>query len=423
MGNEAIIVVEDEADIRDVIEHNLCREGYTVCATPNGEDGLRLAQTTQPDLVLLDLMLPGLDGIEICRRLKTDSLTHSTPVMMVTAKADESDIVLGLGVGADDYVVKPFSPRELVARVRAILRRGPLKDSKADGQPAGQTPDSEADATSCTTQKPMISEEELERAQRIQANLIPRDVEIQGLDVAIGFEPCYWVGGDYADAVPMPDGRVLLIVCDVCGKGLQAALVTASLHSCVHMAVQSASPLSQLIYTLNAYLRDALREESFVTAIIAAVDCVTGKIEYANAGHPPAMIVDARGNVRCLRYRQNTPLGLLPTRLTTNHTVLNAGEMLAMFTDGCTELCGEQTRFLGLDGLAGCLARAYVAPDTHEITDVGRHLKRSFASHQGTAAPRDDLTFLLARVKEPSTAAPYAYGDPGASTRPMLITD
>ena len=132
MGQEVVIVVEDESDIREVIEHNLCREGYVVRATPNGEDGLHLARTASPDLVLLDLMLPGLDGVEVCRRLKADPVTRSIPVIMVTAKGEESDVVLGLGVGADDYVAKPFSPKELLARVKAVLRRGPLKEEQAD---------------------------------------------------------------------------------------------------------------------------------------------------------------------------------------------------------------------------------------------------------------------------------------------------
>ena len=132
MGQEVVIVVEDESDIREVIEHNLCREGYVVRATPNGEDGLHLARTASPDLVLLDLMLPGLDGVEVCRRLKADPVTRSIPVIMVTAKGEESDVVRGLDVGADDYVAKPFSPKELLARVKAVLRRGPLKEEQAD---------------------------------------------------------------------------------------------------------------------------------------------------------------------------------------------------------------------------------------------------------------------------------------------------
>ncbi len=120
---EKILVIEDEPDIAEVIEHNLKRDGYRVFRTANGEAGWDLIRQKAPDLVLLDLMLPGLDGIELCRRLKADPLTSEIPVIMVTAKGEESDVVLGLGVGADDYVCKPFSPKELLARVNAVLRR------------------------------------------------------------------------------------------------------------------------------------------------------------------------------------------------------------------------------------------------------------------------------------------------------------
>lgn len=131
MKNKKIVVIEDEADILEVIEYNLRREGFDVFQASNGETGLSLVQSKSPVLVLLDLMLPGLDGIEVCKKLKNDSQTSSIPVIMVTAKGEESDIVLGLGVGADDYIIKPFSPRELVARVKAVLRRGPPADRKS----------------------------------------------------------------------------------------------------------------------------------------------------------------------------------------------------------------------------------------------------------------------------------------------------
>ena len=127
MATERILVIEDEPDIGEVIQYNLSREGYWVSVITDGDEAHDRVLRDSPDLVLLDLMLPGADGLEICRRLKEDHVTRSIPVIMVTAKGEESDIVLGLGMGADDYVPKPFSPRELVARVRAVLRRGTLK--------------------------------------------------------------------------------------------------------------------------------------------------------------------------------------------------------------------------------------------------------------------------------------------------------
>jgi two-component system phosphate regulon response regulator PhoB len=127
---ELIYIVEDEEDILDLIQYNLGREGFRTTGIRDGREALDRIRRDNPDLVLLDLMLPGLDGLEICRRLKEDPVTKDLPIVMVTAKGEESDVVLGLGLGADDYVVKPFSPRELVARVKAVLRRGPVSDGR-----------------------------------------------------------------------------------------------------------------------------------------------------------------------------------------------------------------------------------------------------------------------------------------------------
>jgi two-component system phosphate regulon response regulator PhoB len=130
---EKILVIEDEADIQEVIEYNLAREGYRVTSVADGEEGLRQVKRINPDVVLLDLMLPGKDGIDVCREIKTDPLTRAIPVVMLTAKSEETDVVLGLGVGADDYVTKPFRPKELLARVQAVLRRGPLRNESGAG--------------------------------------------------------------------------------------------------------------------------------------------------------------------------------------------------------------------------------------------------------------------------------------------------
>jgi two-component system alkaline phosphatase synthesis response regulator PhoP len=124
MAKESILVVEDENEIRELIRYNLAKEGYDVVEARTGEEALTKAHAQLPTLVLLDLMLPELDGLEVCRRLKRDYLAQHVPIVMLTAKGEESDVVAGLEVGADDYITKPFSPRVLTARVRAVLRRG-----------------------------------------------------------------------------------------------------------------------------------------------------------------------------------------------------------------------------------------------------------------------------------------------------------
>src|SRR5262249_42499102 len=123
VAKKQILVVDDERDILDLVKYNFEREGWVVHCVTDGEQALRAVRKGTPDLVVLDVMLPGVDGIEVCRALRTDDRTRTLPIVMLTAKSEEADAVLGLGVGADDYVKKPFGVKELVARVKALLRR------------------------------------------------------------------------------------------------------------------------------------------------------------------------------------------------------------------------------------------------------------------------------------------------------------
>ncbi len=128
MSHEKILIVEDEEDVLELVRYNLEKDGYlTDCAT-TGRAGLGKSKTGVPDLVLLDLMLPEIDGLEVCRLIKADPETAAIPVIMLTAKGTEADIVTGLEMGADDYITKPFSPRVLLARVKAVLRRHDVPD-------------------------------------------------------------------------------------------------------------------------------------------------------------------------------------------------------------------------------------------------------------------------------------------------------
>jgi phosphate regulon transcriptional regulator PhoB len=125
---EKILIVDDEKDIVKMLDYNLKKDGYRVISASDGEDALDLAGREHPDLIVLDLMLPGLDGLEVCKTLKKEGKTASIPIIMLTAKTQESDKVIGLELGADDYMTKPFSPRELLARIKAVLRRAKDKE-------------------------------------------------------------------------------------------------------------------------------------------------------------------------------------------------------------------------------------------------------------------------------------------------------
>ncbi len=128
MARETILIVDDEEDVLELVRYNLDREGYRIETAACGEEALRKARAKLPNLIILDLMLPGIDGLQVCRELKADVKTGNIPVVMLTAKGEDADVVSGLEIGADDYVTKPFSPKVLVARVRRILRKAIARD-------------------------------------------------------------------------------------------------------------------------------------------------------------------------------------------------------------------------------------------------------------------------------------------------------
>lgn len=134
MTTEHVLVVDDEEDIIELVKYNLEQDGFLVSSATDGEEGVRLAAEKKPKLIVLDIMLPGMSGLDVCRKLKTDSSTADIPIIMASARGDEADVVAGLELGADDYLVKPFSPRVLLARVRAVLRRTPFKEGPSNNQ-------------------------------------------------------------------------------------------------------------------------------------------------------------------------------------------------------------------------------------------------------------------------------------------------
>lgn len=128
MSKEKILVVDDEEDILELVRYNLLKNGYRVTCVSSGEQAIEKLRQETPHIILLDLMLPGMDGLDVCRNLRSNPATSSIPIIMITAKGEDADIVSGLELGADDYLTKPFSPRVLLARIRALLRRNKLDE-------------------------------------------------------------------------------------------------------------------------------------------------------------------------------------------------------------------------------------------------------------------------------------------------------
>ncbi|APR84998.1 Serine phosphatase RsbU, regulator of sigma subunit protein [Minicystis rosea] len=240
-------------------------------------------------------------------------------------------------------------------------------------------------------------ERELQTARQIQRALLPRRLDFPGLDVAVGFEPCKWVGGDYVDVAELSDGRVLLAVADVCGKGLQAALVTSSLQTMVRASMDHTPTIAELMERVNRHLCEWLPAHSFVTMVVAAIDPATGDVECVNAGHPPVLIVDRHGDLRLLQSAENPALGVAPSRMELQRARLDLGDVLVMYTDGLTELRNAGLEMLGQERLGRDFSRICEdrrgAPSADMADALGKMLER----FRGDRLPDDDRAFVVAQ--------------------------
>lgn len=240
-------------------------------------------------------------------------------------------------------------------------------------------------------------ERELQMARQIQEGLVPRFLRAPGLEIAFGFEPCRWVGGDYVDAVPMPDGRLLLAVADVCGKGLQAALVASSLHTMVRATVEAGGPLHQLVRRINAYFCSYLPAHSFVTMVCTAIDPSTGAMDCINAGHPPGFAVGADGKIRWLQSQENVALGIIDDDIEMERSMLIGDEFLVLYTDGLTEVVDEDGKPLGQERLAEEIARMIASAPDGTVDSIRQSIFAFLRQYRGSQLAADDSTFLIAR--------------------------
>lgn len=240
-----------------------------------------------------------------------------------------------------------------------------------------------------------LVERELETARVLQHRWIPRDLSFDGLEVMTGYHPRLAVGGDYIDAIERPDG-VLLVIADASGKGMKGALIGSCLHTLLHSAEPSREALHQTIERINDYLCRFLPDDSFVTLLAALLDPQTGRIEYVNAGHPPALLARRDGVVRQLESGRNLPLGIMPTEFEAHQAELADDEVMILFTDGFTELPGRDRGLLGLERFRKGIASIVATPGRDPLRTLEAELHSLIDAHRKAAVATDDAAFLLA---------------------------
>jgi sigma-B regulation protein RsbU (phosphoserine phosphatase) len=385
MSDARILVVDDEADLSTILTLTLRRAGFQVTAASDGVDGLRKLAEHTLDLVVLDVMMPRMDGLEMLRRIRAEPATSTIPVIMLTAKAQVADRLVGFEHGADDYVAKPFEPSEVVARVRALLRR---TEQARLTRPLLSLLGSWSSAEGLAQLG-----RDLETTREIQARLIPKVApRLGGLQTGTALQPSMVVGGDFFDVVPMGD-LIGVAVGDVSGKGIPAALLMVMVRTLLREIANGLSDPATVLARLNASLCRDMPPSMFVTVLLTVLDpSREGVLQIANGGHP-APILLRPGHPPATIDVDGTIIGAFAdARFGQAEVRLEPGETLLLVSDGALETPDRGGRRSGLAGLVPLLEKLREASPA-ELADA----IVAYAVNRERAKLRDDVTVFALR--------------------------
>jgi serine phosphatase RsbU (regulator of sigma subunit) len=364
-----ILIVDDDLSGLDILQARLSTQQYDFISATDGEMALAMVKDRKPDLILLDVIMPKIDGIEMCKRVKSDPNLPFTPIIMVTAKDDSRDIVAGLDAGADEYLTKPYSHSALVARVKSMLRIKSLHDQVLD--------------------QSALLERQLKTATIIQSLFWPKIPALTGGGHVWAVSvPAGYVGGDLYDVIPLSDGSLVAYVADISGKGVPAALLMAALSTTIRNKVQVETEIDFLLESVNDSMHRLMADESyFATAVLIRYWPSSGKIQYALAGHlQPLWLAD--GSITDLPSSGGMPLGIQRgAKYQKGDIVLGNGQSVLLFTDGLIEAeneSGEQfTRSRLFYYLKSCKGPPW-----------GKSVLQRIEAWRGRRAANDDLTIM-----------------------------
>lgn len=370
-----ILVVDDNENNRDLLSRRLLRRGHEVIEAEDGAAALALMRTQRLDLVVLDIMMPVMDGYTVLTHIREDVRLQHIPVIVVSALGDLDSVVRCIELGAEDYLFKPFNPVLLNAKIDACLEKKRLRDRE---------------------QAYLASvRQELELGRRTQADFLPGALpDLQGWRLAATFLPAREVAGDFYDAFQLPNGYVGLLIGDVCDKGVGAALFMALTRSLVRaFAEQGTREPSDALLAVsltNSYIiRHHRQSHMFATIFFGLLNPETGQLMYVNAGHPPPVLVHPTTPMALLDVT-GPAVGFMPDSLfTVAATYIEPGAMLLAYTDGATEARDAVGELFGEDRLLEAM---------HSIDDMQSLMQRiehAIHAHTGSRVLADDVTLLM----------------------------
>jgi sigma-B regulation protein RsbU (phosphoserine phosphatase) len=387
---EKILIIDDSLEIRALLGRFLKASGYEIGEARNGEEGLRLVCEFMPDLILLDIIMPDIDGFQVCEKLKADPDSKDIPVIFLSARSDTADKVKGLAIGGADYITKPFDRGEVMARIENQLKIRRLTDALMA-------------ANAELMQKQKNLDEGLQAAAGIQQGLLPQKLpKIEHLDIAWKFMPSEKIGGDIFNVLRLDEDHVAFYMIDISGHGVPAALVTFSVSqalqphtgctvrhpsdlSCGHEVV----PPSEVLKALDAEYPWE-RFEKFLTIIYIIIDLRQEDLIYSNAAHPPPMVLHSNGSYDLLEKR-GTVIGLdgiVPFE--DEQRKLRDGDKILCYTDGVFEIMNDKGEIFGEKRFHE-LVQSLIHLPVHAMLDEILSAIQEFA---GGSKVRDDVSLL-----------------------------
>jgi serine phosphatase RsbU (regulator of sigma subunit) len=391
MGPSKILIVDDEPFNVDYLEQELEEMGYELFSATNGQEALESIYSHAPDLVLLDIMMPVMDGFEVLSRLKAQVDTRDIPVIVISASNDLKSVVKGIKLGAEDYLPKPFEPALLSARISSSLEKKHLRD----------------------LQKLYLKslERELEIGHEIQMGFLPREIPpVEGWEIAAYFKSAREVAGDYYDVFILPDGNPMCVIGDVCGKGVGAALYMSLFRSLIRatsnsdlliapngeMAHPNLQRLQNIITYINKYVFETHGHTSmFSTVFISILDNLEGKMSYINCGNEPAILGAKDGGMKLL-WPTGPIVGVIPeAEFIACEIDMQPDDLALIYTDGITDALNSVEEAFGRDKLMSYLEseRGNRSSCSHLLGG----LQDQLSQHMGNAAQFDDITMLAVK--------------------------
>ena len=376
-----ILVVDDTPANLQVLAGMLKDRGYKVRPAPSGKLALLAAQRNPPDLILLDINMPDMNGYEVCEHLKADENLKGIPVIFISALTEQLDKVKAFAMGGVDYLTKPFQMEELHARVETHLKIRRLQVDLEDY------------ARHLEVARARLKLD-LELARGVQRGFLPRRLpHVPGYEFFAFYESAFEIGGDYYDFIPLPDQRVAILLGDVAGKGVAAALLMAKLSADARFCMLTEPHPAVALTMLNNLMTQAGLADRFVTMVAAVLDPRSHTVTLVNAGHPAPIIYHRaarRVEEATSREMAALPLGILDDfTYTSCQLLLEPGDSLLMFTDGVPEAMDVNNLQLETQGILAAIQGKLYAP-----RELGEEVIRVVKQFACGRSQHDDIALV-----------------------------